>query len=337
MTEALLLSAVALTGATVLSIVVLAVRRVVLARDERLRRELEPKLRPAAFALMDGEEPDFSALDERGAQVLAGMLNRYAHVLSGESRAYVCAYFERNGHVTREIKRTHDRRAWRRAAAAHSLAEMGSVAAQPALLRLLGDDEIDVREAAARGLGMLLSVEAVEPLIRALVSGAVPRAIAAQALLTIGASAVPQLRELAASDNDAIRGRAVELIGLVGDASDADIPLEHMRDPAAEVRARSAMSLGRLGAREAGLELRLGLEDRIPFVRTNAATALGWVGDHRAVDELVHRAREDTFDPARAAAQALARIDPARLSAEAEREDSGPHLAEAADALAVRG
>ncbi len=337
MTGALALSAVALFAAGVLTVAVLATRRAFIARDERIRHDLEPRLRPVAFALIDGDPVDVVGMDERGSQVLAAMLGRYAQQLSGTSRQCISAFFEANGHVFRELAHTKDGRAWRRAMAAHSLGDMGSRVAIPALLELLiADESTEVREAAARSLGALRAVDAVEPLVRALVSGAVPRAIASQSLLTIGAPAVPELRELAADEDDGVRGRAIELIGLLGDAADAGIVLARLRDPSAEVRAKAARALGRLGAGEAAAELRRALQDRIAFVRATAAIALGQVGDRSAADDLLEQARIDSFEPARAAAEALGLIDPQRVREAASRANAGPHLTEAADLLAVR-
>jgi HEAT repeat protein len=128
----------------------------------------------------------------------------------------------------------------------------------------------------------------------------------------------------------------IELIGLLGDAADASLVSEGLRDSAAEVRAKSTRALGRLGAAEAAGDLRAALGDRIPYVRATAAIALGMIGDREAAQTLLTQAREDQFDPAQAAARALARIDPPLLWDAARRLGQGPHVAEAADLTAVR-
>ena len=48
---------------------------------------------------------------------------------------------------------------------------------------------------------------------------------------------------------------------------------------------------------------------------------------------LLEVARHDDFDPAAAAARALARIDPGLVLSAAQEPDAGPHLCEAADRL----
>jgi HEAT repeat protein len=128
----------------------------------------------------------------------------------------------------------------------------------------------------------------------------------------------------------------IELIGLVGDAADAPLVSEGLHDSSAEVRAKATRALGRLGAAEAAAELRATLDDRIPYVRATAAIALGMIGDRDAAAALLAQAREDQFDPAQAAARALARIDTRLLWESARRLGQGPHVAEAADLTAVR-
>ena len=169
----------------------------------------------------------------------------------------------------------------------------------------------------------------------ALVTGVVPRAIAFRAVLDIGPAALPELRRLARDDDPELRTGAVELIGWVGDAADADLLVEAVEDPSAEVRARAAAALGRLAETEGAAALTAALDDRIYFVRLHAARALGQVGERNAVERLLDQAREDRFEAARAAAEAVALIDPDALVAAAALPGAGPHLHEAADLLRV--
>ena len=62
---------------------------------------------------------------------------------------------------------------------------------------------------------------------------------------------------------------------------------------AAEVRAKAARALGRLGAEDEADGLRAALGDRIPFVRATAAIALGMVADQEAGRALLEQARTD--------------------------------------------
>jgi hypothetical protein len=70
-------------------------------------------------------------------------------------------------------------------------------------------------------------------------------------------------------------------------------------------------------------------------VRAEAAATLGVIDAPEALPRLVEIARTDRFRPARAAARAVARIDPKLLTSVAAASNAGPHLHEAADLLAV--
>jgi len=314
----------------------LAGRRVTLARAERRRVDAEERLRPFALGLVEGDSISLPPLNAYESRALAVVLTRYARQVSGAALARIGAFFEDRGHVTHELSHLEDRRAWRRASAAHALGGMAAERAIPALLKALTDPDRDVAAAAARSLGRLGALEAVEPLAYALRDGRLPRAVSAQALLSIGPPAVPRLRDLLADTPSEVTVFAVDLIGLLGDASDAPQVMALLRDTSAEVRAHAARALGRLGAEEAANELRRALDDRIPFVRVNAAHALGAIGDAFATLALARQARVDGFDPAEAAARALARVSPEVLEAVASAPGAGPHLAQAADVAQVQ-
>lgn len=327
-------AAAALAALGLLLVALLAVRRLHLARRERAERHAEERVRPLALALVDGAEPEARPLAPLEEAALAALLARYSRWLTGSSRRHIAAFSERTGAVERRLRELGARPAWRRATAAFALGDMASPAAVAPLLAVLERDVArEVRSAAARSLGLLGAVEAVEPLVVALAARRVPRAVAAQALLAIGTDALPPLRELGRRPDPEVRAWAVELVGLLGSAADGPDLAERLADTSAEVRAKAARALGRLGASvEAQAVCRL-LDDRIPFVRAAAAGALGAIGDRATTEPLLRVAREDVYEPAHAAARALARIDPAAVRAAA---GDGPHLAEAADLLEAR-
>jgi HEAT repeat protein len=324
----------ALAAAGGIMVVTLVVRRLLLARELRRHEAAAARLRPVALAIVDGEPPE--AEPEPGdAIVLAELLRRYGRRLTGDSRERIGAYLETTGSVDEALDELRSRRSWRRAAAAFALGDMGSQRAAGPLLAALGDPERDVRAAAARSLGRLGVVDAVEPLVAALADVTVPRVVAAQALVAIGEAAAPRLAPLLDADDAAIRRAALDVLGLVGSAADAALVVRSLRDPSAEVRSGAARALGRLGGRAGSAELQRALDDRVAFVRASAANALCRVGDRSASPALVELARSDEYAPARAAAYALAALDPAFLAAEAERAGASQYLLEAADVAAL--
>jgi HEAT repeat protein len=102
------------------------------------------------------------------------------------------------------------------------------------------------------------------------------------------------------------------------------------------VRERAALARGRLGAAEGYDSLEAALVDRAPRVRAAAAEALGLIGNARAFPVLLGIARSHAFEPARAAARALARLAPDLLQEAAREPGSGPFVREAAKTAAIK-
>jgi hypothetical protein len=327
----------ALAVAATAFVLVLVLRRVTLAREERQRVAIENRLRDTALALVDGDEVEMPTLKRHEAAVFAGLLNRYSRQLSGEPREHIATYFEAGGFVAHEESNMRRaRRPWKRAASAAVLGDMSSRTAIPALMEALDDPERDVRASAARSLALLQATESIEALVEALAAGRIQRAVGGWALMQMGEAAVPELRALLDSDDGDVRSVAVELLGLTGSAAESVVLIERLRDPRAEVRAKAARALGRLGAADAATALRGLLSDRIFFVRAAAARALGEIGDRASSAALVHLAQTDRFEAAQAAARALAEIEPMGLEAAASVRAAKDHLREAA-ALAELG
>jgi hypothetical protein len=335
MLEVLGIAALVLTVLSAGFLVALVLRRMALAREERRRDEMEQRLRPLALALVDDDDVRPPVLSPDELAMLAEVIGRYSRQVTGEARARIGGYFAGTEAFSGELRALRDRRAWRRATAAYRLGDMACREAGPMLVNALEDRDSDVRASAARSLGRLGYEEAAASLLLVLVRESVPRAIAFRAVLDLGTSALPELRQLAQAEDPRLRAAAVELVGWLGDAADVDLLVEQIDDPSAEVRAKSAAALGRLAETDGTAALTRALDDRIYFVRLQAARALGQVGEQGAVERLLRQAREDKFEAARAAAAAVATIDPDALLAAAELPGAGPHLHEAADLLRV--
>lgn len=333
MPQELTLASVMLALGCVVALLVLIARRLVsVARDHRATEE---RLRPIALAVAFEDESEIPVLSRRDGAVFVALLLPFSARLTGASRERITKWLEQQGHVRDEIGRLSDRRFWRRATAAYVLGDMGSISATPALIRALRDTRGEVRSAAARSLGQLAAPEGIQSLVAALVARRVPRGVVAQALLTLGPAAVPHLLPLLGRPQAEVRASAAELIGLLGDAGEAERLVDLLTDPSEAVRERAAVALGRLGASAAFDDLERALADGAPPVRAAVAEALGMIGDARAFARLLDVARTDVFEPAEAAARALARLSPNRLEEAARDLDAGPYVLEAADAVAL--
>lgn len=315
--------------------VLLIGRRISLARGERRRAAASARLLPLALELVEGERARPPKLSRRDQIALASVLGSYSRMLKGSARENIGAYFRGSAALRYELAALDSRRHWRRATAAYLLGDMASDSAVPALLETLGDGTRDARTAAARSLGRLGAVAAVEPVVHALAEKTIPRAVASQALLDLGQPALPSLRGLLETGDAPTRAIAAELLGLIGDVGDVVSLTSALHDASAEVRAKAARALGRVGASAAAATLRAALDDRVPFVRVAAAFALGEIRDREAVPQLLVQARDDGFDAAHAAARALLAIDPSVVVRAAAEPGAGAHLHEAADLAAV--
>ena len=335
MTSALALTAIVFVGTALLLLITLAIRRIVLDRRGRRYAAAVRRVRPIAIVLVEGENRERPVLPSGDQAVLADVLGRYSRQLTGGAGRRVAEYFRGSEALTQALRELRSRRAWRRAAAAYRLGDMGCEEAAPALLTALDDRNRTVRAAAARSLGRLKIVDAAKPLVEALVSGRVPNGVAGEALVELGPSAVPELRAIAEHPRQRLRATAITLLGLVGDSTDAPLAVRCLGDPSAKVRAAAADALARIGGPPAESALRSTLDDRIPFVRAGAAVALGVIRSRSALPRLLEMAQTDRFRPARAAAQAVARISPKELAAAAAEPGAGPHLHEAADLSAL--
>jgi hypothetical protein len=335
MLRALIGVAIAFVAVALLLLIVLAIRRIVLARRGRQYAAAEKRARPIAIALVEGQAAELPRLSSTDEVVLAEVLGRFSRKLTGAADERVADYFRGSDALTPALRELRSRRAWRRAAAAYRLGDMACAEVAPALLTALDDRKRVVRAAAARSLGRLGVPDAVKPLVEALVSGGVPNGVAGQALVELGPAAVPELRAIAGHPSWRLRSTAVALLGLVGDSSDSPLAVGALEDPSADVRAAAAEALGRVGGAAAEPALRSALDDRIPFVRAEAAASLGVIGSAAALPHLLEMARTDSFRPARAAAQAVARIAPGQLATAAAEPGAGPHLHQASDLSAL--
>jgi HEAT repeat protein len=332
--QALFVIVLALAAGAILLTAVTTARRAQLARRERREAEIAQRLKPPVLAFLNGGTALPAGLTEREQEILADMLGGYARMLRGPVRERISDYFRQQGVTGREERRlAGDRRDWRRAAAAFRLGDIGSAAAAPALIGALADGSRDVRTAAVRSLGRLGSPDAAEGLLSALAARRVPGLLARWSLLQIGPAGLPRLRALASSQEAAERAGALQLIGLLGTASDADLLAARLRDTSAPVREQAATALGRLGGPGSVSGLLAALGDRIPAVRAAAAAALGRLRDRRAAEPLLGHAHGDSFEVAQAAAVALASLDPGLAASESA---ASLPLAEATDLARLR-
>jgi hypothetical protein len=164
-------------------------------------------------------------------------------------------------------------------AAIASLGRSGDARALSPLIRLLGDENRNIREASVRALGAF-GEGAVEPLIRAL------------------------------GDEDwHIRVGGAIALRIIGDSRGVEPLIRALSDENRFVRREAVKSLGRIGDRRATEPLISVLGDMDTGVRTRAAAALGKIADPRAIGPLTHALEDRNPELQEAAIEALSRIN----------------------------
>lgn len=342
--EALATALVALAALLLVLTAATAAQRASRGRRDRLRVQAAEPVRPVLMQLVAGDEAEASAavtrlatLDARTWAAIEPSLEGLLLKVRGDAHAAVVAVLEQRGSLARALVRTRSRSSVARAHGAEVLGAAGRQAAVDDLLRLLTDDDDEVRRVAARALGRIRSATAAAPLLAAVSSRLdVPPRIIASAVLRIGVGAHPALVRTLREGDALQRSIAAEIAGLAGATAAVEILMELLRDdPEVEVRVRCARALGRIGMPWSTPHLVESTADDEPqALRIVASRALGEIGSVDAVPRLTALAGQAHHRVAANAASALLRCGAAGMAALHELADC-PHGAHARDVLAV--
>lgn len=260
----------------------------------------------------------FGAWDRR---VILWTLLEQIRFVKGRTQERISAAFEELGFVSEERHKLSDRRWTRRVEGAEKLGRMMSRQPLPDLVRLMQDPVPEVRIRAAKALGAIGGLEAVESLLGALrdtnrwsalriadiLAGLgqaavqpllhefprLPPLARVPAIDILGRlrspEAVPLLTELLLDADENARARAAHSLGVIGDPRATPPLIRALEDPAWPVRAMAAKAIGMLAGPDGIGALEQALGDREWWVRSNAADALRHKGGpgHRALVRLL--------------------------------------------------
>lgn len=282
--------------------------------------------------------------DDRAWSALEPHIISMVRKLRGDSRAVLVNLLHERGTIVRLDRRLTRPGAVGRARAAELLGLLGEHAPRRDLERLaLRDHDAEVRIVAARALGEIGDPMSARALLAA-ASGprAVPLRIAARSLARLGPGAAPELMRGLRSDKTTSRAVSAEILGLLGVTSAATaLATAAEEDSDLDVRIRSARALGRVGVPSAlpVLERCTG-PDRHPAQRAVAARAIGEVGGPIAIELLARLLDDPTHRVASNAARALGRLGdralPVLRRAAAGATPGAPYAAEVLAEIDVR-
>ncbi|AVV43297.1 hypothetical protein C6376_19550 [Streptomyces sp. P3] len=329
-----------------LSLLITGIRGIRTYRRRRHERIAAP-VRGLLLELLCAQDDEQNELLDRIARIdrrtwtaleptVAAMLGK----VTGGARAVMVLLYERRGSVDKAVADLSSRSAPRRGRAAQVLGQLGHRPAVPALCRLLGDRDPEVRLAAARALGRTGDAAAVPHLLKSLHGPrTVPPKVVIAALTSLGPDAWPSVSTGLRDPAPLARAVAIEVLGVAGAlAQTTEIVRALREDPDTEVRIRAARALGRLGMPEGLAPLLAAIGPGRPgALRIVAAGALGSLGAVAATGPLTELLGDADTHVAGTAARALLRLGPAGEEALREAADDrsgGPAAARARAALA---
>lgn len=262
-----------------------------LAERKGLYRELVSDLATRDRALLNPTIHQISTLYDLDA--LEAVLEEQARSSSGRP-GWLLEIYDELGLVDKYIHMLRSARKWRdRAFAAELLGRVGGAKAVPALLETVvatRTEDSDVREVALRALARIADPRAVEPLIKALESAEIWLAPRIADLLARHGEAVvaPLIAVLNEGNHRPARAWAANVLGEVRAQRAYPAVVRLLDDPEDEVRAKAATALGRIGDRRAvGYLMDHLLSDPAPFVRARISAALGQLGGPEVIERLV--------------------------------------------------
>lgn len=220
-------------------------------------------------------------------RVILWTLLEQIRYVRGKVQHRISSAFEELGFVE-EARRLLTNRRWvNRVEGAEKLGRMMSRRPLPDLVKLMHDPVPEVRIRAAKALGSIGGLEAVESLLGALKDTNRWSALRiADILATLGDAAVDPLLAEVPKLPAIARVPAIDILGRLRSPKAVRLLEQLLEDPHENARARAAHSLGVIGDPRAAGKLILALKDSEWPVRAMAAKALGMLPGTAGVPEL---------------------------------------------------
>ncbi len=279
-------------------VVVVALTRLVRTTLDSVRQARVAPYRAALLAVASGEDDAgdavarLRAVPARTWTAVRDLAVSLLGKVRGDPAAQLVALLDGRGELDRARTGVRSPSAVRRARNAHLLGLAGRVEDAAVLVPLLTDRAAEVRLVAARSLGLIGAPEVARDLFAALRPvrrrPGIPTAVAAEAVLGLGAGAVPAVAE--AMRVGGLDERVVATLVAADGALSATVPrLRELlaADPAMDVRTNAARALGAAGGPADVAALAEYTAPGEPAeLRRAAAAALGELGDPGAAPVL---------------------------------------------------
>ncbi len=238
-----------------------------------------------------------------------------ARDLTGETSTRLVYFFYTLGFVSEQIALVRHRHWWIRAQAARDLGLLRTRRALAALTAALQDPHPDVREQAMKSIVMLSGVESLRTIFRMMHSMSTWTAVELSVVvMQYKEQAVPYLVESLSVKDESVVLFCIEMLAEIGFVSAVE-PLRILAEeyPNIAIRAKAIEALGRLGDERAETMLLHTASGSNLKLRLKAMEALGRMGVPRSVSVLKHRVLDGQLTEKLVAARALAANGPAGM------------------------
>lgn len=236
-------------------------------------------------------DPICQKLIEVGSSEIETFIKRFT--TSEESRirwnlAYVLGELKSNNAIDVLISALRDQNGLVREQAARALGKIRDKRAVDALMRSLKSDErYDVREIAAWALGEIGDEGAIPALIDAIADEEIEvEDNAIDSLMRLATSDSSLLIDALTRDNEQIQCGAMEVLSHLGISNVQNHLIELLSHHSGRVRNCAVQALKSSTSLELFPHFLICLKDKYDLVRANAASALGELGDRRAIEPL---------------------------------------------------
>jgi HEAT repeat protein len=307
--RAIWLTSVALAALSVAGMLLLIVRRMILARSERKRGQLRDALMVRVVDYLDGTGDYYHLVRLAGQHpdIAGELIGEMRQLVRGAHREKLSDLVVSLGIVAFNLKRLRSRDARQRRLAAAWLAVAPGEGVIAALEAALDDPDYHVRLEAVRSLTELRAVRSVIEIVEKLGGEAQYNS---RVLYHIFRQLVPelsgQLVELLHSGHAVpIKVLALDALGKSGDGALVGPISALADDPSEELRAKALRSLGELGYPDASPFVLRALDDESWRVRTQAANCAGRIGCLAAIPRLTELLGDEQWWVSYRAAEAL--------------------------------
>jgi HEAT repeat protein len=306
-------------------------------------RQREPRLTRLVYEAIQSSPltgDQLTKLHGLDRQLVQSILLRLALDLRGDSGDAISQLYELLGFIRKDLARLRSWKASVRADAAANLGLVHVVEATAALLPLLRDRDVRVRQAAVWAIGQIGTPDGLQNLVRLLGDRTLIVAHRVQEVLAEHGQAVSDAILAYAEKTSSRAGRlaAIELIGWLRLRAGSELLLEFTKHVDAEIRVKSVKAAAAIGDPRFLDAFHARLEDTSWPVRCQAAKGLSVFGSPDSVPLLTKALRDPQWWVRFYAATALAEVGPAGEQALSDGLQNGDHrVREMARYLLERG